>query len=94
MPTSTLSPSITALTPNPDNSCVSDTSLLTISFPYAFFKEIAIGWFEKLSAYVAYLIKSSFDISIGFICCTSKTPSVNVPVLSNTIISVLESASK
>ena len=45
-PTNILLSCIFAFTPKPDNSSVLDINFVSISFPYAFFTDNAIGWFE------------------------------------------------
>ena len=57
--------------------------------------DFAIGWLEKLSASAAYSRTCSFENPFaGKISVTLKTPFVSVPVLSNTIMLTLLSASK
>ena len=45
-----------------------------------------MGWWEKLSARAAYSTSSSFVKWLGITFCTSNTPSVKVPVLSQTTV--------
>ena len=93
-PTSTSSLFITAFIPRPDISLYSFITSLSISLPYSFMIEIAIGWLEKLSAIAATSISFSLSMPLVFISATLNTPSVKVPVLSNTTVSKSFNSSK
>ena len=63
-PTKTSLSSTFAKIPLPENSLISFTLSFSISFPKALFTDIAIGWFEKHSAYAVILNNSCLSISL------------------------------
>lgn len=87
-------PSIVAVTPWPATAFVLVTCWSLFCLSFACFKDREIGWFEKLSAVAAYFNNSLFEYPIALIFWTLNFPSVSVPVLSHTTISVFASDSK
>ena len=95
LPTSTTCSSIFARTPWPLCSCTSSMRCWSMGPEYACFTDSAMGWFEYASACAAMDSRRSGSMpACGWMATTLNEPSVSVPVLSNTTVSVPASVSR
>ena len=85
---------MTALTPLPGISSAVSTSETLNPPSWVRRIDLDMGWLDTDSACAAVLRSSSSAISREWTLETSNLPSVRVPVLSNTTVSALDSASR